>query len=66
MNFYIYLIGENGVRAREPVLGASTAFNAKRAGCKMFIRFVILDAAGVQVFASDTRDETGAYLPHGL
>lgn len=65
MNYRIFLVNAEGVRASLPVCGTDSPSMAGSIGRKMFTRFVVLNARGIQILASDERDSTGAYLPYG-
>lgn len=68
MSFSVYLVSSDGVRAKTtiaPFTEAATLNDVKTFATPRFARFVVLDDAGVQVYASDKRDETGAYIPNG-
>ncbi len=64
--YSVYLVNEAGTRATKPCGGGEILDSTTLYALEQFERFVVLDAKGVQVFASDDRDSTGAYLPHGV
>lgn len=67
----VYLVNEEGVRQPLLIMSARTTPQARRdvladlvsMAARYCERFVILGAAGVQVYANDKRDITGAYVP---
>ena len=65
----VYLVDDNGVRANVAVESLTFRGDGKLALeylTRRYRRFVLHDAEGVQVFASDDRDRTGAYIPYGV
>ncbi len=64
--FSIHTVNTEGVRSVSPVGGGIALQSTKEYAALQWERFVILNPKGVQVFASDDRDSTGAYLPYGV
>ena len=66
----VYLVRADGVRAARPVLAYAadsrplTLADVAAAAAAQFVRFTIEDADGVQVFASDARDDSGDDSPN--
>jgi hypothetical protein len=63
--YSVYLVDNEGVRAHRAVetfvINSSKPTAAALYCERRYTRFVIIDGQGVQVYASDKRDETGAF-----
>jgi len=62
----LHIVNHEGTRSSHALIGAAALDELKQiAAFHDVLRFVVLDDKGVQVYASDERDATGAYMPHG-